>query len=81
MANALSVAVQARNTNLQVQNPRVFWGSLAWDNISITFLISLFNQKVRLYETNNNGRWYDFGFCLGAGIIFGNGAHQGIRIS
>ena len=41
-------------------------------------IISLFNQNVRIYETNNNGRWYDFGFCLGAGIIISNGTHQGI---
>jgi hypothetical protein len=25
-----------------------------------------------MYETNNNGRWYDFGFCIGAWIIFGH---------
>ena len=31
----------------------------------ITFIVSLFADGVRIYETNNNGRWYDFGFMLG----------------
>jgi hypothetical protein len=47
----------------------------------ITFLISLFSPYVKFYETNNNGGWYDFGFCIGASIIFGSGTHQGIRVS
>ncbi|MEX1133703.1 MAG: hypothetical protein WED83_02535 [Acidimicrobiia bacterium] len=41
----------------------------------ITFIISLFTDNVNLYEVHNNGNWYDFGFVLGAGILFGgNGA-------
>ena len=26
-----------------------------------------------MYAVNNNGGWYDFGFVLGAGILFGGG--------
>jgi hypothetical protein len=37
----------------------------------ITFLISLFNDNVSIYEVHNDGNWYDFGFVLGAGILFG----------
>ena len=37
----------------------------------ITFLVSLFNDKVSIYEVHNDGNWYDFGFVLGAGILFG----------
>jgi hypothetical protein len=40
----------------------------------VTFVISLFTDNVSLYEVNNNGNWYDFGFVLGAGILFGGGA-------
>jgi hypothetical protein len=29
------------------------------------FLLSLFVSGVRVYETNNKGRRYDFGFLLG----------------
>jgi hypothetical protein len=36
----------------------------------ITFLISLFNDDVNIYEVNNNGNWYDFGFMLGVATVF-----------
>jgi hypothetical protein len=29
-----------------------------------------------MYETNNNGRWYDFGFFLGVAIAFGGGGNR-----
>ena len=39
----------------------------------ITFVISLFTEDVSVYEVHNDGNWYDFGFVLGAGILFGGG--------
>ena len=39
----------------------------------ITFIISLFTTKVSFYEVHNNGGWYNWGFVLGAGILFGVG--------
>jgi choline-glycine betaine transporter len=39
----------------------------------VTFIISLFTDNVNLYEVHNNGNWYDFGFVVGAGILFGGG--------
>ena len=44
----------------------------------ITFIISLFSDNVSIYEVHNTGNWYDFGFVLGAGILFG-GAWRGSR--
>ncbi len=38
-----------------------------------TFVVSLFTDTVNVYEVHNNGNWYDFGFVLGAGILFGGG--------
>lgn len=38
-----------------------------------TFIISLFSDKVSLYEVHNNGGWYDFGFMLGIMMFFGSG--------
>lgn len=51
-----------------------FWMGL-WHGIiaPVTFVISLFTDNVSLYDVFNNGGWYDFGFVLGAGIIFGGG--------
>jgi hypothetical protein len=39
----------------------------------ITFFISLFTDNVNLYEVHNNGNWYDFGFVIGAGLLFSGG--------
>lgn len=57
-----------------------FWMGL-WHGIiaPITFVISLFTDDVNFYEVHNNGNWYDFGFVLGAGILFGGGT--GARMS
>src|SRR5687767_1862664 len=52
-----------------------FWLGL-WHGIiaPITFFISLFSDTVNVYDVHNSGNWYDFGFVLGAGILFSGGA-------
>ena len=51
-----------------------FWLGLWHGFIApVPFVISLFTDDVNLYEVHNNGNWYDFGFVLGAGILFGGG--------
>lgn len=57
-----------------------FWLGL-WHGIiaPITFIISLFADDVNIYEVHNNGNWYDFGFVIGAGILFGGGFLGGKR--
>ena len=51
-----------------------FWRGL-WHGIiaPVTFIISLFSDKVNLYEVHNTGGWYNFGFVLGVMMIFGGG--------
>ena len=51
-----------------------FWGGL-WHGIisPFSFIYSLFNDDIALYAVNNTGGWYDCGFVLGAGILFGGG--------
>ena len=39
-----------------------FWHGII---IPVTFVISLFNDNVSIYDVHNNGNWYDFGFMLG----------------
>lgn len=39
-----------------------------------TFIISLFTDKVSVYEVHNTGGWYDFGFILGIMIFYGGGS-------
>ncbi|MDJ1370908.1 hypothetical protein [Gulosibacter molinativorax] len=49
-----------------------FWPGL-WHGLiaPITFIVSLFNSNVSIYEVHNNGGWYDFGFLFGLSIVFG----------
>lgn len=52
-----------------------FWNGL-WHGIiaPISFVISLFSDNITMYDVNNNGKWYDFGFVVGAGILWGGGS-------
>jgi len=51
-----------------------FWLGLWHGLISpVTFVISIFNRNVRLYEIHNNGGWYNFGFVIGAGLFLSGG--------
>lgn len=55
-------------------DPYGFFGGLWHGFIApFSFIVSLFMEDVALYAVNNNGSWYDFGFVLGAGILFGGG--------
>lgn len=57
-----------------------FWQGLWQGFISpFTFLVSLFSETVHVYEVHNNGGWYNFGFLLGASIIFGGGGGGAAR--
>jgi len=51
-----------------------FWLGL-WHGLiaPITFIVSLFSDKVSLYEVHNSGGWYNFGFVLGAGLFLSGG--------
>lgn len=77
-AVALAACTPGPNTALDTAGPdgdvAGFWLGL-WHGIiaPVTFVISLFTEEVSLYEIHNNGGWYDFGFVLGAGILFGGG--------
>jgi hypothetical protein len=42
----------------------------------VTFVISLFTDNISIYEVNNTGNWYDFGFVLGAMIALGGAGSQ-----
>jgi hypothetical protein len=42
-----------------------------------TFVISLFNDNVNVYEVNNNGNWYDFGFFFGVLNALGGAGSRG----
>lgn len=49
------------------------WGLLHGFIAPFAFIISLFKDDVAIYAVNNSGGWYNFGFLMGATIIFGGG--------
>lgn len=55
-------------------DPYGFLGGL-WHGIiaPFSFILSIFMSDVAMYAVNNTGGWYDFGFVIGAGILFGGG--------
>lgn len=55
-----------------------FWHGLWHGLISpITFLVSLFNDQVSVYEVRNSGNWYDAGFMGGVSTVFSSTARSG----
>jgi len=52
--------------------PDGFWWGL-WHGFTagFSFIGSLLDNDIAVYSINNTGGWYDFGFVLGAGILFG----------
>jgi hypothetical protein len=57
--------------------PYGFWGGLWHGFISPwSFIGSLIWDDIAMYALNNNGGWYDFGFVLGSGILFGSSRYN-----
>lgn len=55
-------------------DPAGFWTGLWHGMISfITLVIGIFADSVHVYEVDNTGGWYDFGFLLGVAMIWGGG--------
>lgn len=52
-----------------------FWWGI-WDGWTavLAFIGNLFGGEYGIYESRNTGGWYDFGFLLGIGAIFGGGS-------
>jgi hypothetical protein len=56
-------------------DPAGFWVGLWHGFISLfTFIISLFNDSVKVYEIANKGHLYDLGFILGIMFFYGGGS-------
>jgi hypothetical protein len=77
MSNRFAVAGPNSKYREPDVEPAGFWAGV-WHGMimPITFLVSLFNEGVGIYETHNAGKPYDFGFLLGASMAFGGGKRQ-----
>lgn len=76
MKNIFVTPRRSTLTNIEESDEEAagFWQGL-WHGctLPITFLMSLFNEEIGVYETRNNGGWYNFGFLFGLMMIFGGG--------
>ena len=72
----LLTSCAAGNAQFSEENPAGFWYGL-WHGVIavITLIIHIFNESVTVYEIDNTGGWYDFGFLLGVILIWSGGSH------
>ncbi len=71
----------AGNAQFSQLTPAGFWWGLWHGIISvISLIIHLFNDSVAVYEINNTGGWYDFGFLVGVISIWGGGCHANCKV-
>lgn len=76
----LFTACTAGDAQFVQVEPAGFWYGLWHGMISfITLIIHLFNDNITVYEVNNTGGWYDFGFLLGVIIVWGGSSHASCR--
>lgn len=67
----------AGNAQFTTDDPAGFWYGLWHGIISIiSLIIHIFTDSVSVYETNNTGGWYDFGFLFGVICIWGGGSRM-----
>jgi hypothetical protein len=80
----LAACAAGPNNVAYISAPHIagFWQGLWQGAISpISFLISLFNDNVNIYDVHNNGNWYNFGFMLGVSAAFSGAARSGYSAS
>lgn len=78
----LLTACTAGDPQFTSESPAGFWSGLWHGIISVvTLIIHIFNEHVLVYEVNNTGGWYDFGFLLGVIGIWGGGSHVTCKTS
>jgi hypothetical protein len=72
----------AGDAQFSAESPAGFWYGFWHGVISlISLIIHIFNNDVFVYEINNTGGWYDFGFLLGVICIWGGGSHMSCKSS
>jgi len=71
---ALLLAGCAADHEMYQEKPAGFWAGL-WHGliVIVTFFISLFTDRVTIYEVNNSGNGYHLGFVLGILLSLGHG--------
>ena len=75
IAAVMLIGCAAGTDRFSADQPGGFWAGLWHGAISpVALIIHIFNDSIRIYEIDNTGGWYDFGFLLGAICIWGGGS-------
>jgi hypothetical protein len=70
------VGCAAGDARFTPDEPAGFWTGLWHGMIScVALIVGIFVDGVRVYEIDNTGGWYDFGFLLGVSAVWGGGSH------
>lgn len=76
----LLASCAAGNDQFTADNLAGFWYGLWHGIISvISLFIHIFNSSVEVYESNNTGGWYDFGFLFGVICVWSGGSHMSCK--
>lgn len=76
----LVTSCAAGNAQFSQETPAGFWWGFWHGIISlISLIIHVFNESVVVYEIDNTGAWYDFGFLLGVILVWGGGCHANCK--
>ena len=78
----LTACAAGANPSADAASDAGFWLGL-WHGVitPVTFVVSLFSDGVGIYEVDNSGAWYDFGYVLGVSIAFSGTAGGGAAAS
>lgn len=79
MANVLLVPGKGSKYKIEGAKPAGFWAGF-WHGLiaPVTFIVSLFNDNVSVWETSNKGKLYEFGFLLGVGAFASKASHANV---
>lgn len=71
-------ACTAGDPQFTADRPANFWlglwhGAISW----VALVAGIFVEGIEVYERDNTGSWYDFGFLLGATSIWAGGSSAG----
>ncbi|HAE21174.1 MAG TPA: hypothetical protein DCG47_02470 [Spirochaetaceae bacterium] len=65
LLSVLLVSCLPGDGKLTAEKPGGFWSGI-WHGwmAPLSLIVSIFKPEIRIYELNNGGWWYDFGFYL-----------------
>ncbi len=73
LAIILVAGCAAGDPQFTSKTPAGFWVGV-WHGIisCVTLILGIWNHGVKVYEVDNTGGWYDFGFLIGVTMLWGH---------